>query len=154
LHLPFVVIGLGSKIHDFIWKKNGANGEIAITLIAVELQSDLGMSSIQVKKITASIEVCKYGGSLGDSCRGNDDSDSDSDDDDDYTASTCPLDDQAIVVGDENPAWYKLPVLKNAVIGAAGAAAVGAIAGKLVSDLLYFSFINETKIFDVNIANV
>jgi len=128
-----VAIGLCERIDEF--RKQGVNGSIAITLTKVELEKDLGMSSIQIKKFNASIEVMTSGGGLGDSSRGtNDDND---DDDDNYTATTYATSEEsaaAAVVGDEKPATSKRPVIKNAAIGATGGAVIGAIAGKLTGD--------------------
>merc|ERR1712194_608343 len=102
-----------------------------------ELEQDLGMSSIQIKKFHASIEVTTSGGGLGDSCRGN--GNGNNVDDDNYTATTYPVEadqDAAAIVGDEKPTTTgtKRPVIKNAAVGAAGGAAIGAIAGKLTGD--------------------
>mmetsp|Transcript_45530 Transcript_45530/g.51026 ORF Transcript_45530/g.51026 Transcript_45530/m.51026 type:complete len:261 (+) Transcript_45530:59-841(+) len=130
-----VAIGLCERIEEF--RKQGVNGSIAITLTKAELEQDLGMSSIQIKKFHASIEVTTSGGGLGDSCRGN--GNGNNDDDDNYTATTYPVEadqDAAAIVGDEKPTTTgtKRPVIKNAAVGAAGGAAIGAIAGKLTGD--------------------
>jgi len=130
-----VAIGLCERIDEF--RKQGVNGSIAITLTKVELEKDLGMSSIQIKKFHAAIEVTTSGGGLGDSCRGTNDG-NDNNDDDNYTTATYPIEaDQngTTIVGDEKPTTgTKRPVIKNAAIGAAGGAAIGAIAGKLTGD--------------------
>jgi len=128
-----VVIGMGVKVEDF--KRNGVTGGMAITLTAVELEKDLCMSAIQVKKFQAAMIVMKDGDGGSNSLSESYKREGVPLEEDEYTASTYPSDQDPTQVGDEAPkTGPKRPVLRYGAAGAAGGAAVGALAGKLSGD--------------------